>query len=313
MNPTETPTPPEARVPRVSIVTVNFRQAAVTCDLLDTLRACTYPDVEVVLVDNGSLSDESARWAYHYPGVVHVRSEENRGFAGGTNLGIAHATGELILMLNNDTLAAPGFLEPLVGLLARYPQVGIVSPKIVFADPPGTIQYAGAYIGQPLLGRGTKIGHLERDAGQYDDVRDTQLPHGACMLVRRELFDEGAAGPLPEFYFMYFEEHDFAVRVRALGYGVMYCGESHVVHRQSLSIGVGSPRKTYYLHRNRVVFYRRALSRLSFLGFLAYYLAVGVPLNVARYAREGRYDHVRAIGRALWHNLRDRGRPTVQH
>ena len=269
--------------------------------MLETLAVCGYPNLEVVLVDNGSLSDEDARWKYYFPDVVHVRSIANLGFAGGTNLGIEAATGDFILMLNNDTYVSPGFLEPLVQLMGQYPHVGIVSPRIVFADPKDTIQYAGAFIGQPILGRGTKIGHMELDEGQYNDVRDTELPHGACMLVRSELFD--LVGPLPEFYFMYFEEHDFAVRARKLGYGIMYCGESSIRHRQSVSMGVGNPRKTYYLHRNRIVFYQRMLSKGAFLAFYAYYLFVGVPMNIYRFLRVGRLDHIRAMGRAFWWNL----------
>ena len=289
-------------LPKVSVVAVNFRQPDVTADCLDALRACTYPELEVVLVDNGSLSDESARFAYHYPGVVNVRSEENLGFAGGTNLGIRHATGELILMLNNDTLVAPDFLQPLVEVLSRKPEVGMVSPKIVFHDPAGVIQYAGSFIGQPVLGRGTQIGHMEVDRGQYDDTRYTDLPHGACMLVRREVFER--VGLLPEFYFMYFEELDFAVAARKAGYATMYCGATHIVHRQSVSLGVGSPRKTYYLHRNRVVFYRRALSRLAYVAFLCYYLCVAVPAAVLRFSRKRDFDHLRALGRALSWNLK---------
>lgn len=291
--------------PKVSVVSVNFRQPEVTCDMLDTLRDCTYPNLEVVLVDNGSLSDESARWQYHYPGLVHVRREDNLGFAGGTNAGIEASSGEFILMLNNDTLVEPDFLQPLVSLLIEHASVGIVSPKIVFAAPVNTLQYAGAFIGQPALGRGQKIGHLELDRGQYNDVRDTELPHGACMLVRRELFCESVVGPLPEFYFMYFEEHDFAMAARKLGWGVMYCGQSKITHRQGVSLGPGSPRKTYYLHRNRVVFYQRALGQFAFLAFMAYYLAVGVPLNVLRHLRHGRADHARAVGEALaWNGRR---------
>ena len=286
-----------SRTPKVSVVSVNYRQAQVTCEMLASLRACTYPRLEVVLVDNGSLADESARFAYHYPGVVNVRTEDNLGFAGGTNLGIRHASGELILMLNNDTLVAPGFLEPLVAVLTQYPHVGMVSPKIVFHEPAGVIQYAGSFIGQPILGRGTQIGHLEPDRGQYDDTRDTDLPHGACMLVRREVFER--VGLLPEFYFMYFEELDFAVAARRAGYCAMYCGASHVTHRQSVSLGAGSPRKTYYLHRNRVVFYRRALSRLAYAAFLAYYLCVAVPAAGVRFLRKRNYAHLRALGRAL--------------
>jgi len=297
--------------PKVSVVTVNFRQPEVTCDMLETLAVCGYPNLEVVLVDNGSLSDEAARWDYYYPNIVHVRSEENLGFAGGTNLGIQTATGDFILMLNNDTYVPKGFLEPMVKLMEQYAHVGIVSPRIVFSDPKDTIQYAGAFIGQPLLGRGTKIGYMELDTGQYNDVRDTELPHGACMLVRKELFD--LVGPLPEFYFMYFEEHDFAVQARKLGYGIMFCGESSILHRQSVSMGVGNPRKTYYLHRNRIIFYQRMLSQGAFLAFYAYYLFVGVPSNIFRFIRAGRMDHVRAIGRAFWWNVhRMLGLPTPQ-
>lgn len=292
-------------LPKVSVVSVNFRQPQVTCDMLDSLKACTYPNLEVVLVDNGSESDESSRWQYHYPNVVHILSKANLGFAGGTNLGIEHATGEYILMLNNDTLVEPGFLEPMVELLQQYDSVGIVSPKIVFADPVNTIQYAGAFIGQPTLGRGTKIGHMEIDKGLYNDIRHTELPHGACMLVRKHLFSKTAVGPLPEFYFMYFEEHDFAMQAKKLGHGVMYCGTSKIVHRQSVSMGIGNPRKTYYLHRNRIMFYQRSLSRLAFFGFLLYYLIVGVPMNVLRFLKAGRLDHVKAIGEALaWNGNR---------
>lgn len=297
--------------PKVSVVTVNFRQPEVTCDMLETLAVCGYPNLEVVLVDNGSLSDESARWEYYYPSVVHIRSEDNLGFAGGTNLGIQAANGDFILMLNNDTYVSKGFLQPMVDLMEQFQHVGIVSPRIVFSAPKDTIQYAGAFIGQPILGRGTKIGHMEIDKGQYNDVRDTELPHGACMLVRKELFD--LVGLLPEFYFMYFEEHDFAVQARKLGYGIMYCGESSIQHRQSVSMGVGSPRKTYYLHRNRIVFYQRMLSRGAFVAFYAYYLLVGVPTNVIRFLRVGRTDHVREMARAFWWNLhRMLGLPTPQ-
>ena len=303
---------PSNQWPKVSVVSVNFRQPEVTCDMLDSLRACAYPNLEVVLVDNGSLSDESARWAYHFPEVVHIRSEDNLGFAGGTNLGIRNSTGELILMLNNDTIVAEDFLEPMVTLMKRHSHVGLVSPKIVFADPPGTIQYAGAFIGQPALGRGQKIGHMEPDTGQYDDVRDTELPHGACLLIRREIFDH--VGYLPEFYFMYFEEHDFAMQAKNIGWGVMYCGTSSIVHRQSVSLGVGSPRKTYYFHRNRLVFYQRTLGSLAFAAFALYYFTVGLPVNLFRFWRQGRYDHIQAIGRALrWNLARWAGRPVRSH
>ncbi len=285
----------------MSVVSVNYRQPEVTCDMLDSLRACTYPNLEVIIVDNGSLSDESARWRFHYPKVVALRIEENLGFAGGTNFGIQQAKGELILMLNNDTLVAPDFLQPLVQTLRTHERVGMVSPKICFAEPANTIQYAGAVIGQPILGRGTKIGHMEQDTGRYNDVRFTELPHGACMLVRRTVFEQ--VGLLPEFYFMYFEEHDFAVQARRAGYEVMYCGRSAIVHRQGQSLGAGHPRKTYYLHRNRLTFYRRTLSTFAYVAFLAYYCCFGAPINALRLLLQGRLDHLQAMAQAIGYHL----------
>lgn len=288
--------------PLVSVVAVNFRQPEVTCDMLDSLVACEYPNLEVIVVDNGSLSDETKRWEYHYADVVSIISTENLGFAGGTNLGINASKGELILLLNNDTIVEPDFLFRMVELLEQNPEVGIVSPKIVFAEPYNTIQYAGAFIGQPTLGRGVQIGNMEPDEGQYNDVRMTELPHGACMLVRREVFE--VAGLLPEFYFMYFEEYDFTALAAKEGYKVMFCGESKIVHRQSVSIGPGNPRKTYYLHRNRVLYYNRALSKLAFISFLLYYLFVGIPKNMLIHLINRRFDHIYAIYKALRWNIK---------
>lgn len=293
---------PQAAPPRVSVVTVNSGRAAMTCELLESLRACTYAALEVVLVDDGAAADESARFNYHYPGVVYARTGERLGFAGATNLGIARATGTLILLLGSGVVVDPGFLEPLVEVLSRKPEVGMASPKIVFGEPAGVIEYAGAFVGPPGRGRGTLIGNLEPDDGQYDDTRYTELPHGACVLVRRAVFEE--VGLLPEFYFMYFETLDFAVAARRAGFQTMYCGASRVTHRRSVRLGAASPRKTYCLHRDRVVFSRRTMSWLAYLAFVLYYLSVAVPAAGVRFLRKRNYDHLGALGRALGDSAR---------
>ena len=119
--------------PLVSVVTVNFRQPAITCDMLDSLTRSTYPKLEVILVDNGMEEDLQERFAGHYPELLLLKSWENLGFAGGTNLGIRRASGKYILLLNNDTVVPPGFLEPMVDLL-EDPFTGFYQPEAV-GDP----------------------------------------------------------------------------------------------------------------------------------------------------------------------------------
>jgi GT2 family glycosyltransferase len=82
--------------PLISIITVNFRQADVTCALLDSILSNTYKNVEVIVVDNGSQKDETALFQKHYPSVLTLISTENLGFAGGNNLGIQAAKGDFL-------------------------------------------------------------------------------------------------------------------------------------------------------------------------------------------------------------------------
>ena len=100
--------------PLVSIVSVNYNQPEATLDMLDSLSKLTYPNFEVIVVDNASTSGDISIIKRHHPDVQLIISDENLGFAGGNNLGIKASQGDYIMLLNNDTVADPGFLEPLV-------------------------------------------------------------------------------------------------------------------------------------------------------------------------------------------------------
>ena len=289
-----------ATAPRVSVVTVNDRQPQVTAELLTSLRACTYPNLEVVLVDGGSDADERARFAYHFPGVVYVRTPTRPGFAGGSNVGLRHATGELILLLANDTLVAPDFLGPLVELLSQKPDVGIASPKVLTAG--ARVEYAGAVLAGAVRGRTHQIGYGEADADRYDDTRETDLPSGTCLLVRREVF--AAVGLLPVDYFLYFETADFALAARRAGYRTMYCGASRVTHRHTVPHGYGDDRRSYDFHHDRLRFHRRALGLLSYVALVLYYWCVAIPAAALRFWRKPNRRQLRAMGRALRHEVR---------
>src|ERR1700744_6309890 len=125
----------------VSIITVNFNQSLITEQLLASINSTnTYPNIEIIVVDNGSKINTVPEWKAQYPGVKFIRSDKNLGFAGGNNLRVKEATGEYLFFVNNDTEFTEGLVQTLAGLMDEHPEVGMVSPKIRYFDEPDTLQ-----------------------------------------------------------------------------------------------------------------------------------------------------------------------------
>src|SRR5690606_37688682 len=213
--------------PLVSIITINYNQAKLTCELLASLRQLTYPSVEIIVVDNHS-SEDPSRIAHEFPEVQLIVSPVNLGFAGGNNLGIQASKGEYLLFLNNDTEVDGGFLEPLVALFRANPQAGAASPKLIYYNSGNTIQYAGSSRIDPFTGRSKRIGWMEKDRGQHDQLRETELAHGAAMMVPRTVVDR--VGMMPEFFFLYYEEVDWCESIKRAGYRIFFVPDSRVYH-----------------------------------------------------------------------------------
>ena len=130
--------------PLVSIITINWNNNDDTSEMLKSLLRISYPNYEIIVVDNYSTQCDASCLKMEFPEIRLVMSTKNLGFAGGNNLGLKYASGEYILLLNNDTVVHENFLEPLVRLMERDHKIGIVSPKIYFYDEPNKLQYAGA-------------------------------------------------------------------------------------------------------------------------------------------------------------------------
>lgn len=286
--------------PLVSIITLNWKQADVTCALLDTLTRCTYPALEVIVVDNDSPAGDKEKIRTLHPWVTLIENDRNEGFTGGNNIGIRASRGAYVLLLNNDTEVPPGFLEPLVEAMEADPGIGIASPKIRFHYDPRVIQYAGCDEINRYTGRGRLTGFGEVDEGQHDRSGRTALGHGAAMLIRRSVFDR--IGLLGDQFFIYYEEFDFTERARRAGFAVQYVAESLVLHKESISVGKDNAFKTYYMTRNRLLFLRRNLSGLPFWLALLFFLTVAVPKNLLVFAARRRADLLSAfLSGLLWH------------
>lgn len=283
--------------PCVSIITINYNQLKLTCELLDSLRNITYPDVEIIVVDNNSAENPNTLLLKKYPEVKVIISPENLGFAGGNNLGIQASKGKYLLFLNNDTEVDPAFLEPLVTLFEENPKAGAASSKILYYNSDNTIQYAGSTRIDPFTGRSKRIGYMEKDHGQHNLQQETDLAHGAAMMVPRRVIDE--VGMMPEFFFLYYEEVDWCESIKKAGYKIYFVPASRVYHKESMSIGKKSTLKTYYMTRNRLLYMRRNTSGLKKMTWILFFLLFSLPKNALRFTLQRDIEH----GKAFWKGL----------
>jgi GT2 family glycosyltransferase len=288
-------------LPRVSIVTINYNQVALTCELIESLRKVTYGNVEIVVVDNASTEDSSELFKSQYPEVIFIRSEKNLGFAGGNNLGVSKSSGKYIMFLNNDTEVHSGFLEPLVRLFERNPKAGVASSKILYFNSAEVIQYAGSTCVNPFTGRNKRVGFMEKDKGQHDILRQTDLAHGAAMMVPRAVIDK--VGMMPEFFFLYYEEIDWCESIKKAGYEIYFVPFSKVYHKESMSVGKNSTLKTYYMTRNRLLFMRRNTTGLTKISWILFYISFSLPKNLFTYLIQRDPAHRKAFWRGLLWNV----------
>ena len=194
----------KSNLPKVSIILVNFNQPEVTYECIESLKRLSYSSVEIWVVDNNSQIEKRIDTTL-FLDLNYIQSEINLGFSGGNNLAIKKCSGDYVLLLNNDTEVEPDLIEKLLITFDENSKAGIVSPKILFYQT-NLIQYAGTGSINPLTCRGHTNGYKENDLGQYDFTRQTDLSHGACMMIKREVIEK--IGLLSEDFFLYYEEYD---------------------------------------------------------------------------------------------------------
>lgn len=287
--------------PLVSLITVNYNQPQVTADFLKSLSCLEYKNWHVIVVDNASPDHSSAYLKKEFPFITHISSPVNIGFAGGNNIGLHYAKGEYYFLVNNDTEVTPQLLTEMVKYLQQNPDCGIACPKIKYFYKPDTIQYAGAIGLHPLTSRSYDIGYLEKDNGQYNDQRITDLPNGAAMMLSAKHVEE--VGRMSELFFLYYEELDWAARFKHAGYPVHYVGTAEIYHKESVSTGKNSAFKTFYLFRNRLLYVRRNYEGLRWLIAAGFFVLVSSPVHMLKHAVKKEWAHTQSIWKALIWNF----------
>jgi GT2 family glycosyltransferase len=287
--------------PRVSVITLNWNNQEVTCDLLRSIKQFnTYRDIEIIVVDNASTEDPTNAFLSVLPTAKVIRNSSNLGFSAGNNVGIRQATGDYLFLVNNDTEFTPYLIEGLIETFNGFPDAGVVCPKFHYFFAKGTIEYAGYNPVNIFTGRNSMIGCREKDEGQYNAVKETNYAHGGGMMVSRKVIEE--VGLMPEDFFLYYEELDWSVKIKKKGFKIYYQPASLIYHKESMTTGKMSPLKTFYLTRNRILFMRRNVPIPGLSVFILYLIFFTIPKNTFSYLLKRQGEHLKWFWKGiLWH------------
>lgn len=233
--------------PRVTIIIPNWNTRRWLPGCLDALRAQSYRDFRVLLVDNGSTDDSVTFVREHYPEVEVHLSASKRGFAPTVNHGIHLAQSEYICLLNSDTVAHPDWLKELVSAIDHSPaDVGGLASKMLSLQDPSRLDNAGDLFS--WYGSNHKRGAGE-PAAAYSEVTETISVCAGAALYRRSFLSD--VGVFDERFESYLEDIDLGLRGRLLGYRYLYIPTAAVLH-QSHGAGMPHARYVYLMTRNRL-------------------------------------------------------------
>lgn len=286
----------------VSIITINYNQAEITRQFLESAKQLTYPNYEIIVVDNASVQPLCNYIDLNqYPHLRLIRSDVNLGFTGGNNLGMQEARGDFFFIINNDTELSPTLIQELLKPFQDDERVGVTCPKIRFFDAPNLVQYAGYNPMNLYTGQATAIGFNQQDMGQFDQPHTTYFAHGCAMMVSKKVVQQ--VGRFAERFFLYYEELDWSQRIRNAGFLIYYQPAATVLHKESVSVGQNSTLRTYYLTRNRILFMRRHCSFFQYVIFCLFFGSFVLPKHLFSYLISGNIKHAKAFLQGAYWNL----------
>jgi GT2 family glycosyltransferase len=247
---------------RTGVVLVNHDSADDTVACVASLETSRDLDLDIVVVDNSDSADSAAalRTVLGRRAEV-ISSGGNLGYAGGSNVGIARCLergNEYVWLLNPDTRVEPETLPRLLQVFDDVPDCGVVGPRVVHPGDPAVVWFDGGIVDEAKHGE-TRHVHQGKRVDATPPPRRIEVDYvtGASLLARRTTME--TVGPLPEEYFLYFEETDWCRRAHRAGWRIMVDQRARMVHHKRSSGSLPSTYHLYYMTRNRYLFVERAL------------------------------------------------------
>jgi len=240
------------------IVVLNWNGYTDTLECLHSLDKISYPNYGIVVVDNGSSNDSVQKIREAFPKIPILEMDQNHGFAGGNNPGIEWALdhhAEWVLLLNNDTVVAPDFLEHLMAAAKEKPLAGVLGGKILRYQT-DVIDHLGGYWDEK---KGEFFSaHTGSQDHPYFEMEAADYVCGACMLIRKECLER--VGFLEPRFFLFWEETDFCYRAQRAGWEVWTAPKAKIWHKVSSSFIGGKPHMHYFWWRSRLLWMARNCS-----------------------------------------------------
>jgi hypothetical protein len=261
-------------IPLVSIILLNYKGAADTINCIESLQKISYRNYRIIIVDNAS-PDDSMEQITDYVKKISpdslavfgsideaesdvnplkqftlLQTGYNGGYGHGNNKGIEYALAkgtDYVLILNNDTIVEPDFVEPLVELCEQDPKIGIASGQMFFESDPDIFWFNGGTYNQ-YTGKIRHIDYNQPNTGQKPPQNITFIT-GCMWLIPKHIFEH--VGYINEEYFMYVEDLEFTQRVIAKGFTLKVSDKSRIYHKVgNLSDGELTSFSIYWTTKN---------------------------------------------------------------
>ena len=252
-------------LPKVSVIILNWNGRKYIRSCLGSLLETKYPILELIVVDNASTDRSQEIVEREYPQVILIKNRKNLGFCMGNNVGIRKATGDLIILLNNDTIVDKNWVIEILKE-ANDPKVGVIGCKLLF--PLGKIMHSWGckekFLGYwERIGAGCAIEEHSDESG-----REVDYVSGAALAIKREVIEK--VGLLDPRFYAYAEEVDWCYRAKRAGYKVVV--SNAVVYHYGSASWYRFPLKQFYLtYRNKVLFVGKNYPKTALLTYFLEY------------------------------------------
>ncbi len=238
--------------PKVSIIILNWNGLEDTVECIESLNKITYPNYEVIVVDNASSGNDVEVLRQRFGDYIYIiENGRNYGFAEGNNIGMRYVLErgpDYVLLLNNDTTVAPDFLDKLMEVVQGNVRIGIAGPKSYHYDEPERLGCAGGFINY-WTGSIRHMGAGQIDRGQLEQIINVDYITGTCMLISREVLV--SVGLLDNrVFFSGGSDVDICIRASRRGFRALFAAKSKIWHKgeSRVRLRASSTRKRAYCY-----------------------------------------------------------------
>ena len=259
----------------IAVILVNWNQYELTRNCIISILNCSFQDFEIFLVDNASEDNSVKKLKKEFSYLTFIQNKKNLGFTGANNIAIKEAIRkkfEYIMLLNNDTEVKYNFFEPLVLSLKKDKKLAAVQPLILnFRDKNKVWNFGGKF--NKFFGYVATMNEgVDKSKITEIEIKNTEWITGCCFLFRSEIVDK--IGLLDDYFFVYYEDADFSIRIKEAGYEIGLQKNSEIYHHEGASWkfkksnreGKMSPYTRYLTIRNHIYFIKKHKIKFNFLG-----------------------------------------------